>query len=77
MVKWEDAAGSATWRTERSAKRFPTSTCTTVGWMMTNDKRRVVIAGEVNTNHDVSNVTAIPAGWVRSIRPLKPGRVIE
>lgn len=67
-VVWEDAGSDARWSYK---KDLPLVRCETVGWLVKNGGRRVVVAGERNASGHWSNKTAIPRTCVVSVTELK------
>jgi hypothetical protein len=75
MLEWRDAAGSANWRSQKSAQGEPLAENVTSGWLVKRGRKKWVIAASVNRgNHDVSDVTVIPRANVVSVRSLTPGK---
>ena len=70
-VDWLDAAGSTEWSHEDDAATLDPPLCTTVGVILSQTRKRLVIAGTVGHGDDqVGDVNMIPAGMIRAIRPL-------
>lgn len=71
-VTWEDSTmDRGGWRGIRSAKRVRGRTaCTSVGLLLRNDKRFVIVATTVHGG-EVAGVATIPRSAVRKVRRLR------
>ena len=80
MVRWLDAeVGEGSWDTVKSKARHNTPFVCSVGFLLKNNKKRVVITGSVapsgkrikRKTHALGDIV-IPSGMVRAMVVLKP-----
>ncbi len=70
-VIWHDAAGETGWESLHSAQQADIIVCTTLGYLIKKDRRRVVIASSIREDITrVEHTTTIPRTWVVKITPL-------
>lgn len=71
-VNWFDAAGATEWVDESEAADMNPPLCTTVGFILSKTKRKLVIVSTVGHGEDgqVGGREVIPAGMVQSIKSL-------
>ena len=71
-VVWHDAAGETGWESLYDAQQADIVECTTLGYLIKKDRRRVVIASSLRGDGArVEHTTTIPRTWVVEITHLK------
>lgn len=70
-VEWVDSASTGRWRHRKEAERFDVVACTTVGFVVSRNSKRIVLAQSVSEDDDVCDTMTIPAGCVKRVRRLK------
>lgn len=68
-VYWEDACTFGAWMCDGVEDMHP-SAVVTLGWLIRDNEKEVVVAGSMNDMGHYGEVTAIPAGWVLKIERL-------
>lgn len=67
IVEWEDASAESGWRSMEGP--FTLSNCLTIGWLIHEDAKMVVIAGSFDpANVHVNQIMMIPRGMVVSMK---------
>ena len=69
-VTWRDSSQSHGWQDEGSARDCGPSICSSVGWIMRDDKDCLVLAASWSSGM-VNDVTGIPRASVVKVRQLK------
>lgn len=74
-VEWEDAVSKTSWHLSDHSD-YHGNACKTVGFLVKNTKREIVIAQNISVNEceDVSDVMVIPRGILRRIRTIGRGK---
>ena len=65
VIEWLDAVASTGW--QKKAAADPCQPCTSVGYLVVEDKERVVLGGTWGMNGDemeTNNRMTIPKGWI-------------
>ena len=71
-VVWHDAAGETGWEDLYEAQQADVVVCTTTGYMIKKDRRKVIIASSLSGDSTrVDHTTTIPRTWVVKITPLE------
>lgn len=70
IVKWEDAAGDSSWRSEPIPEP---GFCISVGWIVRVDPDWLLLSAAANDQGWWGDTTTIPRRYVREIRPLVAG----
>ncbi len=74
-VTWEDARDMETgWLETKDILNAPLAICQEVGWMVTNNEKKVVIMRSYSKDKDEDSgggAIAIPKGWIKKIDYLK------
>jgi len=47
IVAWEDHTASSEWKTERDVKESQPAICTTIGWLISEDRRSVKVCNSL------------------------------
>lgn len=69
-IEWEDSFGGGNWMTKKQAN-LPVAKCVTVGFVVKETKRKIVISSHECDNGDVHGSMAIPKSCIKSIKELK------
>lgn len=70
-VEWEDSSGTYGWSHDDPKKQKP-SLIKSVGFLQTENKKRVVITQSIDIKHGATDATmAIPRSAVRTLKELK------
>lgn len=74
-VIWEDAHGGSAWTPIDDEGAHSECLCSTVGWVIRNDKKAVVMCSQLGntltSEPNMAGYTHIPKGMVKKIRRLK------
>lgn len=72
VVVWVDAVVSTGWDVGRADSKI--DEVTSMGWLLSEDRNEVVLAGDISTDTEGSVHTnrrlAIPARWIKSIKDI-------
>lgn len=72
LVTWVDAVVSSGWDVGKADSKV--DTVTSMGWLLSEDRSEVVLAGDISTDTEGSLHTnrrlAIPARWIKSIKEI-------
>jgi len=71
-VYWEDTCGIQGWRHGEEAVKFTPAHCESIGWLVTQDSKRVLLA--LSYNHEqgtVADCLIIPRGCVSKVVQLE------
>lgn len=72
VVVWVDAVVSTGWDVGRADSKV--DEVTSMGWLLSEDRNEVVLAGDISTDTEGSLHTnrrlAIPAKWIKSIKEI-------
>ena len=72
LVEWLDIIGEDSWQSLQKARAVSPMRFRSVGWLLRDDKKAVVIAACHSLKDDTTgSVTSIPRGCVVSVKPLK------
>lgn len=77
IVEWDDAFGRAVWMTVEDTVDLTIVPVTTVGFLLKEGPKELVIAATYSSQHEysaevVSEVLVIPRGCVKSIKRFDP-----
>ena len=70
IVDWLDANTESGWQTIKDIKHEPTL-IRTVGWLLSQDDKCLVMFSSYTEDGDAGEVTTIPAPWVQKVKPLR------
>ena len=66
MVTWKDAQSCSNWKDEDECKKWTEEDCiiVNVGWIVTENKKYIVICSQVSFDKMYGDKTKIPVGWI-------------
>ena len=70
-IKWRDSVTLQGWRFAEDMKDFNCPVITTIGYVVTETKKDVVVAMSKGRNDDFCNWTSIPTNMIVSRKVLK------
>ncbi len=71
-IEWEDSCTDTGWHSKEYAGKHCISTCHTVGYLLKNNKKGVVVfQSKSEATGEVSEMIAIPRKVIKSLRYLK------
>jgi hypothetical protein len=71
-VTWEDSCASGTWRKlEDALEHCQPATCTSVGYLLRDDERDVLLAQSEDSMGSVTDFISIPRSAVREMKVLR------
>jgi hypothetical protein len=70
-VTWDDAASHSAWRDMEDADKTDVDVITTLGHLLSKDKRRLRVAMNISGYGNVSDILNIPTSCVKKIRRLR------
>jgi hypothetical protein len=71
LVTWEDATSHPNWVNLEDAPSLPMKVITTAGWLVYQDKRRIIVAKNLTEDGEaVSDTLVIPAKSVLDLKLL-------
>ena len=71
-VSWFDANARGSWGTVEEYMHHTSAPCLSVGYLLKQDNKEVILVQSVATDHDTcTDAIAIPRGWIAKIRTLR------
>jgi len=70
QIHWSDACSEETWA-EFDDKMLDLVDCVTCGYLVYEDKRRIVVAASLSEDKGYSDAIAIPIGWITKRKVIK------
>jgi hypothetical protein len=70
LITWEDAVCEESTLKLSSGKNLTTIPCHTVGFLLSKDKRQIVIATSFMETDDIKYTYCIPTSWITEITKL-------
>jgi len=71
IVEWLDIIGDDEWRTLKEASSIEPQRFTTLGYLIRNDDKAIVVCSSFSPDDDtVGSVTSIPLGAVTSLKEV-------
>jgi len=78
IVEWLDIIGDDEWRTQEEAQLIEPQRFVTMGYVLRNDDKAVVICSTYSHDDDtVGSVTSIPKGAVTGVRDVTIEAILE
>ncbi len=72
QVTWVDTRCQGGWEEAKEALRFETCEVVSIGWLISEYDKRIVIAGDFNEFDDqYARIQAIPRGCIKKIKRIK------
>ncbi len=70
-VDWIDSSTARGWNTRDKAKKPGGFACTSVGFVIQENKKDITVAGTVGDDGDCLDAITIPRGCIKKIRRIK------
>lgn len=72
IVKWLDAVSHDPWEEIPDAKQIEPHVIQSLGWLVEEDERKVVIAGSWDIEREgVASIWSIPKNWLIELKEIK------
>ena len=69
FILWDDAEADNTWKDAK--ERCKVKECKTIGFLLHEDERQVVVTNTLAYDMDISGDIAIPKGMIKEIKKYK------
>jgi len=75
IVTWEDIISRADWLDEAEVDSAVPETCLTVGWIIRDSPKQIIIADSVTVSGDWGGITVIPKSVIKKKKKVDGGHL--
>lgn len=72
-ISWKDAESDCEWKSECEVEKWLQEDCIIheIGWLISQNKKYIVLSNQIAEDGTIGNRTKIPAGWIIKRKRIK------